>query len=112
MSHNVHLSTICIGYGSKDKEAVVHKYSGILLSHKREHIWVSSNEVDEPRGYYIEWSKSEREKQILYINPCIWSLDGEGNGSPLQYSCLENPMDGKMGLTDEPICRAAVEMQT
>ena len=20
--------------------------------------------------------------------------DGEGNGSPLQYSCLENPMDG------------------
>ena len=23
----------------------------------------------------------------------IWSL-GEGNGTPLQYSCLENPMDG------------------
>ena len=22
-----------------------------------------------------------------------WSL-GEGNGTPLQYSCLENPMDG------------------
>ena len=21
-------------------------------------------------------------------------LNGEGNGSPLQYSCLENPMDG------------------
>ena len=21
-------------------------------------------------------------------------LGGEGNGSPLQYSCLENPMDG------------------
>ena len=21
-------------------------------------------------------------------------LDGEGNGNPLQYSCLENPMDG------------------
>ena len=20
--------------------------------------------------------------------------NGEGNGSPLQYSCLENPMDG------------------
>jgi len=20
---------------------------------------------------------------------------GEGNGSPLQYSCLENPMDGR-----------------
>ena len=22
------------------------------------------------------------------------SRDGEGNGSPLQYSCLENPVDG------------------
>ena len=21
--------------------------------------------------------------------------DGEGNGNPLQYSCLENPMDGE-----------------
>ena len=21
-------------------------------------------------------------------------LEGEGNGNPLQYSCLENPMDG------------------
>ena len=24
----------------------------------------------------------------------IYSLFGEGNGTPLQYSCLENPMDG------------------
>ena len=22
------------------------------------------------------------------------AFDGEGNGTPLQYSCLENPMDG------------------
>ena len=22
------------------------------------------------------------------------SLSGEGDGNPLQYSCLENPMDG------------------
>ena len=27
------------------------------------------------------------------ILPCI-ATDGEGNGTPLQYSCLENPMDG------------------
>ena len=26
---------------------------------------------------------------------CIPMIDsGEGNGTPLQYSCLENPMDG------------------
>ena len=24
----------------------------------------------------------------------LTSLYGEGNGTPLQYSCLENPMDG------------------
>ena len=46
-----------------DKEDVVHIYNGILLSHKKEHIQVSSNEVDELRAYYTEWSKSEREKQ-------------------------------------------------
>ena len=24
----------------------------------------------------------------------LLSRDGEGSGTPLQYSCLENPMDG------------------
>ena len=43
-----------------DKEVVVHIYNEILLSHEKEHIWVSSNEVDEPRAYYTEWNKSER----------------------------------------------------
>ena len=26
--------------------------------------------------------------------PIIWKVVGEGNGTPLQYSCLENPLDG------------------
>jgi len=48
-----------------DKEAVVHISNGILLSHKkRDEIW-------------------------SFVVMCI----GEGNGTPLQYSCLENPMD-------------------
>ena len=58
-----------------DKEVVVHIYNGILLSHKKEHIWVSSNEVNEPRTYYTAWSKSKREKQIWYINVYIWNLE-------------------------------------
>ena len=33
----------------KDKEVVVHIHNEILLSHKKEHIRVSSNEVREPR---------------------------------------------------------------
>ena len=35
---------------------------GLIFSHKKEHICVSANEVDERRTYYTEWSKSEREK--------------------------------------------------
>ena len=62
-----------------DKEAVVHIYSGILHSHKRECIWFSSNEVDESRAYYTEWSKSEREEQISYINAYTWNLEGDTN---------------------------------
>ena len=56
-----------------DKELVVHLYKEILLSHKKEQIWVSCSEVDEPRTSYTEWSKSE--KQVLYINAYIWNLD-------------------------------------
>ena len=45
-----------------DKEVVVYIHDGILLTHKKEHIWVSSNEVDEPRTYYTECSESEGER--------------------------------------------------
>ena len=44
--------------GWMDKEAVIHVCNRILLRHTKEH--TSSNEVDEPRVYYTEWSKSER----------------------------------------------------
>ena len=30
----------------------------------------------------------------LHIYAVVPSFTGEGNGTPLQYSCLENPMDG------------------
>ena len=100
MYPSVHCSTI---YNSQDMEAtsmstdrwmdievVVHIYNGILLGHKKEQIWVSSSEADDPRDCYTEWSKLEREKQILYINTYIWNLE---KGA------------------DEPICRAGTETQ-
>ena len=34
----------------------------------------------------------EVEQRHNYISPI--GIGGEGNGTPLQYSCLENPMDG------------------
>ena len=31
---------------------------------------------------------------IYNIYNCLYNYIGEGNGTPLQYSCLENPMGG------------------
>ena len=39
-----------------------HIYKGMLLNHKKECIWVSSNEVDE-----VKSDVSQKEKQISYI---------------------------------------------
>ena len=38
-----------------------------------------------------EKQESSRKTPIQYTNAYI----GEGNGNPLQYSCLENPIDGE-----------------
>ena len=58
-----------------DKKAVVHIHNGILLSHLKEYIWISSNEVDETGAYYTEWRKSERKTPIQYTNAYIWNLE-------------------------------------
>ena len=55
-----------------DKEAVLCIYSGIWFSHKRECIWVSCSEVDEPRSCYTELSKSKRKK--YHILTCIYGI--------------------------------------
>ena len=80
------------------KEVVVPVYNGILLSYKKEHIWVSSNEVDEPRACYTEWSKSDRERQISYINAYIWKLERRYWWSYVQGS--EGDTDTKNRLLD------------
>ena len=53
-----------------DKEDVVHKYNGILLSH-----WIEWNNaifsnMDGPGDYYTKWNKSNREKQISWY--CLY----------------------------------------
>ena len=67
-------------------------YNGISPCQKKEGICVSPNEVDEPRAYYTEGSKSERKKQLLYTNAYIHGILKDG--------------------TNEPISRAAMETQT
>ena len=59
-----------------EKADVLHVYSGILLSHRREQNGVICRDADGPRDCHTEWSKSEREKQISYIsymNAYMWN---------------------------------------
>ena len=45
------------------KKKLWYKYTmECFLVIKKEHIWVSSDEVDEPRAYYTVWSKKEKDK--------------------------------------------------
>ena len=39
------------------------------------------------QGHHYHLSK-------FHIYVLVYYTGGEGNGTPLQYSCLENPMDG------------------
>ena len=57
------------------KEDVIHIYNGILLSHKKERNWVLCRDMERPRDCHTEWSKSEKEKQISYINAYMWNLE-------------------------------------
>ena len=40
------------------------------------------------------WSLPVPIKQVMLGYTSVAALNGEGNGNPLQYSCLENPRDG------------------
>ena len=68
-----------------DKEVVVYIYNGILLSHKKEHIWVRSSDI-------IQSEVSQKEKNKYYTLTHIYGI-------------------WKHGI-DEPISRAAMETQT
>ena len=42
-------------------------------------------------GHY--WVLSDWTELIAYMHPIVLLTFGESNGNPLQYSCLENPID-------------------
>ena len=47
------------------------------------------------------------------ISQRVQYLDGEGNGNPLQYSCLENPMDsGAWWATVHGVARVRHDLVT
>ena len=56
-----------------DKEAVVHVYNGILLSHKKEYILVSLMRWMNPEPI-IQSEVSQKENKYHILNTYIWNL--------------------------------------
>ena len=72
-------------------------------AHKKECIWVSSNEVDEPGDYYTECNKKDR--QILYINSYIWNVERwywqsrmQGSKGDTKNRLLDSEGEGEGGM--------------
>ena len=42
----------------------------------------------------LDWKKHKLESRLPGEISITSDMQGEGNGTPLQYSCLENPMEG------------------
>jgi len=45
------------------------------------------------QGYHYHLSKFHIYVLVSHIYALVYCIGGEGNGTPLQHSCLENPMD-------------------
>ena len=52
----------------------IYIYNGILLSHKKNEILPFAANMDGSREYHTKWSKSDRERQILYDITYMWNL--------------------------------------
>ena len=86
-----------------DKEDVVHICNGILLRIKRGKKRVICRDVEGPRICNTERGKSEREKQILYINAhmltlkrrCRWTyLQGRNRDVAVEIGCVNTGRGG------------------
>ena len=74
----------------KIKAMIIIEYSHIFISHYAyERL---SKRFSFPSGSEVKVSASNAGDSGSV--PGLGRSSGEGNGSPLQYSCLENPMDG------------------
>ena len=58
---------------------VFYTYSGILLNHKKEWNNTICSNVDGSRDCHTKWSKSDRERQTLYVIAYTWNLKYDTN---------------------------------
>ena len=72
--------------------ALVLLYVSSLKLHVKEDLVTKQHSF--PWWLFSEGKVSVRNAGDQGSIPRLGRSSGEGNGSPLQYSCLENPMDG------------------
>ena len=70
---------------------------GLQVSNLRVHLKVKNSQI--PIHFGLRWWLSDGKESSGNVGdpgsiPGLGRSPGEGNGYPLQYSCLENPMDG------------------
>ena len=67
----------------------------ICLGGERKGIGFVEQYPEEDKGNFLYLSRGYTGAQWIMICYTLYVLNtGEGNGTPLQYSCLRNPMDG------------------
>ena len=72
------------GLQSMGPQGIGHDWATNTNTYKKEQNWVICRDVDGPREGHIDWSKSEKEKQISCINTCMWNLEKQYRQSYLQ----------------------------
>ena len=55
-----------------------------------ESLEIASRKLQIPREHFMQ-DELKKDKNSMDLT----EADGEGDGTPLQYSCLKNPMDGR-----------------
>ena len=75
-----------------DKKAVVHIHHGVFLSHSKEYICISSNEVEETGADYIQSEVSQKEKPQYSTLTHIYEIQKDGNNNPLCETAKETQM--------------------
>ena len=58
----------------KEDVAYIYIYNGILFGHKKEWNLAIFSNMDGPRGHYVKWNKSDRERQIPHDLSYVWNL--------------------------------------
>ena len=82
-----------------DKENVVHIYSGILLSHKKEWNNAFCSNMNGPRNCHTEWNKSDKERQISYDIIYMWNLKKGYKWTYLQDRNRGTDVENKLMVT-------------